>query len=68
MHGPNTEQVVRELPLNQKEVVVEFDMAYTNLNEKRVGKAWLDLIFEGPEMNQVVIRDLTFARCPRAEF
>ncbi|KGM50314.1 DUF6478 family protein [Pseudooceanicola atlanticus] len=67
VHGPNTEQVVRELPLNQKEVVVEFDMAYTNLNEKRVEKAWLDLIFEGPEMNQVVVRDLTFARCPRAE-
>lgn len=65
-HGPNTEQIVRELPLGADDVVVEFDLAYTRLNEKRVEKAWLDLIFEGPEMNQVVLRDLTFARLPRA--
>ncbi len=66
-HGPNTEQMVRELPLFEDDVNVEFDLAYSRLNEKRVENAWLDLIFEGPEMNQVVIRDLTFARSPRAE-
>ena len=65
-HGPNTEQIVRELPLQDDEVMVEYDMAYTNLNEKRVERAWVDLIFEGPEMNQVTLRDLTFARLPRA--
>lgn len=67
-YGPNTEQVVRELPQTGKEAMVEFDLAYTNINEKRLEKAWLDLIFEGPEMNQVILRDLTLARCPRAEF
>lgn len=66
-HGPNTEQIVRELPLHEEEIMVEFDLAYTKLNEKRVEKAWLDLIFEGPEMNQVTLRDLTFSRRPRAE-
>lgn len=66
-HGPNTEQIVRELPLNEEEIVVEFDLAYTNLNEKRVDRAWIDLIFEGPEMNQVVLRDVTLTRRPRAE-
>lgn len=66
-HGPNTEQIVRELPLNEEEVMVEFDLAYTNMNEKRVERAWVDLIFEGPEMNQIVLRDLTLARRPRAE-
>ena len=66
-HGPNTEQIVRELPLHEEEIMVEFDLAYTKLNEKRVEKAWLDLIFEGPEMNQVILRDLTFSRRPRAE-
>lgn len=66
-HGPNTEQIVRELPLGTENVMVEFDLAYTNLNEKRVEKMWLDLIFEGPEMNQVTLRDLTFSRRPRAE-
>ena len=66
-HGPNTEQIVRELPLHEEEVMVEFDLAYTKLNERRIERAWLDLIFEGPEMNQVTIRDLTFSRRPRAE-
>ncbi|CUH65257.1 hypothetical protein TG4357_01763 [Thalassovita gelatinovora] len=66
-HGPNTEQIVRELPLHEEEIMVEFDLAYTKLNEKRVEKAWLDLIFEGPDMNQVTLRDLTFSRRPRAE-
>lgn len=66
-HGPNVEQVVRELPLNESEVMVEFDLFYTRLNEKRVEKAWVDLIFEGPELNQIVLRDLTVSRRPRAE-
>lgn len=66
-HGPNTEQIVRELPLFEDDVWVEFDLAYTKLNEKRADKMWVDLIFEGPEMNQVIIRDVTFSRVPRAE-
>lgn len=66
-HGPNQEQIVRELPLQDDEVMVEFDLAYTRMNEKRVDKMWVDLIFEGPEMNQVTLRDLTFTRRPRAE-
>lgn len=66
-HGPNTEQLVRELPLQMGEDFVEFDLAYTKMNEKRVEKAWVDLIFEGPQMNQIVLRDLSFARHPRAE-
>ena len=66
-HGPNTEQIVRELPKDAKDSFVEFDLAYTNLNEKRVDKMWLDLIFEGPQMNQVTLRDITFSRYPRAE-
>jgi len=47
--------------------MVEFDLAYTKLNEKRVESMWVDLIFEGPEMNQVTLRDVTFSRNPRAE-
>ncbi len=66
-NGPNTEQIVRELDLRQEQTVVEFDLAYSNLNERRVEGAWIDLIFEGPEMNQVTLRDLTFSRRPRAQ-
>ncbi|WP_281966427.1 DUF6478 family protein [Roseovarius nanhaiticus] len=67
-HGPNTEQIVRELPLHEDEIIVEFDLAYSALNEKRIERAWVDLIFENPEMSQVILRDLTFSRRPRAEF
>ncbi|HEX9858743.1 MAG TPA: DUF6478 family protein [Paracoccaceae bacterium] len=66
-HGPNVEQIVRELPLAAEEVMVEFDLSYSKLNEKRVERMWVDLIFEGPEMNQVIVRDLTFSRRPRAD-
>jgi len=66
-HGPNAEQMVLEMPTDTSECMVEFDLAYSNLNEKRVEGMWLDLIFEGPEMNQVIIRDLTMCRYPRAE-
>lgn len=66
-HGPNLEQILREVPRTEGEVMVEFDLAYTRMNEKRVEKAWLDLIFEGPEMNQIILRDVTLTRRPRAE-
>jgi len=66
-HGPNTEQIVRELPLNQDNVMVEFDLAYTRMNEKRAERMWIELIFEGPQMNQIILRDITFSRRPRAE-
>jgi hypothetical protein len=66
-HGPNTEQIVRELPLNEVNCMVEFDLAYSNLNEKRIERAWIDLIFENPQMSQVTLRDLTLSRSPRAE-
>ncbi len=66
-HGPNVEQIVRELPLGEDDVTVEFDLAYTKMNERRVERMWLDLIFEGAEMNQVTLRDVSLSRRPRAE-
>mgnify|MGYP006142543641 FL=1 len=38
-HGPNTEQIVRELSLHEADIVVEFDLAYFNLKEKWVERA-----------------------------
>lgn len=66
-HGPNSEQIVRELEIKNGQVAVDFDLAYTNLNEKRLERAWVDLIFERPQMSQVILRDVTFSRRPRAE-
>jgi hypothetical protein len=65
-HGPNTEQIVRELELGSREMSVEFDIYYTQFNEDRGDGMWIDLIFEGPSMNQVTIRDVTLTRRPRA--
>ncbi len=67
-HGPNTEQLVREFNSGQKDQTIEFELAYSQINEKRIEKLWLDLIFETPDLNQVVLRDLTFLRLPRAPY
>lgn len=66
-HGPNVEQLVREFDGSNGEYVIEFDMAASRLNESRVERAWVDLIFEGPEMNAITLRDVTLSRRPRAE-
>lgn len=66
-HGPNVEQVVQEFPPGDGIVAAEFDLAYTHLNEKRADRMWLDVILDCPEMNQVILRDVTLSRRPRAE-
>lgn len=66
-HGPNTEQIVREFARTNRVEVLEFDLDYTEINERRIERMWLDLIFEDPEMNQITLRDLTVSRRPRAE-
>ena len=66
-HGPNTEQIVRQLEFGQQHGVAEFDLAYSNINEKRAEKIWIDLIFDNPGMNQITLHDLTLTRAPRAD-
>lgn len=66
-NGPNTEQMVREMALHNGVALAEFDLAYANVNEKRVEKIWLDLILEAPRMNRLVIWDMTVARALRAD-
>lgn len=65
-HGPNTEQIPQEMHLDGAKGSVAFDLAYSNLNEKRVEKAWVDLIFENPRMNRIDLRDVTLSRRLRA--
>ena len=65
-HGPNTEQVLLTLP-DTEEAMVEFDLAYTQLNPARAERMWIDLMIEAPAMNRIVFRDLTLSRYPRAE-
>lgn len=65
--GPNTEQLVQEIPLQDHNAVVDFDLAFADIVENRIDGMWLDLIFEEPAMNQLRIRDMSFCRYPRAD-
>ncbi|MBD9526226.1 MULTISPECIES: DUF6478 family protein [Paracoccus] len=71
-HGPNTDEVLQHLhgleAGLQSQRVIEFDLAYTEMNEKRLEKIWLDLIFESPGMSAVEIRELFLSRHLRADF
>ncbi len=66
-HGPNTERLVRKVVLSDEEVIAEFDLADSELNEQRLEGAWVDLIFNEPQDRKVTIQDLTLCRYPRAE-
>ncbi|WP_322890407.1 MULTISPECIES: DUF6478 family protein [unclassified Yoonia] len=66
-HGPNTEQILLTLPQNGAQSTVAFDLAYTQLNEQRAERMWIDLMFDNPAMNRVTLRDLTICRYPRAQ-
>jgi hypothetical protein len=66
-HGPNLSQPVSNLPQDGRDKVAEFDLAYADINEKRVERAWVDLILNDVAMTRIVIRDLMISRRPRAE-
>lgn len=66
-HGPNLAQPVSALPDEGRDKVAEFDLAYADLNDKRIERAWVDLILNEPAMTRTVIRDLVVSRRPRAE-
>ncbi|MDO5605019.1 MAG: DUF6478 family protein [Paracoccus sp. (in: a-proteobacteria)] len=69
-NGPNTEEMLRHLGGMRAGAVstnlTEFDLALTEMNERRLDKIWLDLIFERPQMNAAVIREMVLSRHPRA--
>ena len=71
-HGPNVEEIAQKFvdiePGAPHRQVIEFDLAYTEMNERRLDKIWLDLIFEGPRMSAVEIHELFLSRHLRAEF
>ena len=66
-HGPNVAQLVQELPQDGRGKLVEFDLAYAKLDETRIERAWLDLIFNDAGQTRITLRDLVVSRRPRAE-
>ena len=67
-HGPNVEQLVRQVEFDGATGVAEFDLAYSKINEKRIEKGWLDLIVEGPKTTRIALWDMVMLRAPRADF
>ena len=65
-HGPNTDQILRGIDLDRHDNVVEFDMFYSAIEPDKVSGMWLDIIWENPAMNRIVINDLVLSRHPRA--
>ncbi|MGL4239316.1 DUF6478 family protein [Tabrizicola sp.] len=66
-HGPNLSQPVSNLPVEGRVKVAEFDLAYADINDKRIERAWLDLILNDVSMARIHIRDVVLSRRPRAE-
>lgn len=66
-HGPNTEQVSKDVTLKDGVALVEFDLAYMPFRENRVEQIWFDLFFDHPSMNAIRIHDLVLSRHRRAK-
>lgn len=45
----------------------EFDLGHAHLSEKRIEKLWIDIFFQSPTLNRIVVHDLVISRRPRAE-
>jgi hypothetical protein len=66
-HGPNLAQMVSDFPVANGEVIVEFDLAHGKIDDTRIERVWLDLIFNEVAMAGISLRDMVVSRRPRAE-
>lgn len=70
-HGPDTEQVVRNLdtpgPGGGVRAETGFDLGFVPMNPRRLAKIWLDVIVEKPGANAVRLHDLVISRHHRAD-
>lgn len=65
-HGPNTEQVVRMIDIGEGEGFAEFDIFYTDFEQKRATSAWIDLIINEPAHMQITLEEAIILRRARA--
>ncbi|SFB05037.1 hypothetical protein SAMN05421688_2556 [Poseidonocella pacifica] len=66
--GPQTNTLVRDFDPSHARPMVEFDLAYAELERRPIDRLWLDLILHDPAMNQIDLRDVTLMRLTRAAF
>ncbi len=65
--GPNVESLIVKRDPNSVDEAFEFDLSSATLDESRLDRAWIDLIFDAPAYNQISIKGVTLHRHPRAE-
>ena len=65
-HGPNTEQIVRMIDVGQGESFAEFDIFYTEFEQKRAASAWIDLIINDPTHKTIALEEVVILRRVRA--
>lgn len=66
-HGPNKEEIASQLEGPDHACVAEFDLGFSDINEKRIEKLWCEFFFEAPAMKRIVFRDMTLSRRLRSE-
>lgn len=66
-HGPNVAELVSALPIGTSPAIAEFDLAYARIDQRRIERAWVDLIFNDAGMTRIILHDLVLSRRPRAE-
>ncbi len=65
-HGPNTEQIVRMINIGAGESFAEFDIFYTDYEQKRAASAWIDLIINDPAHKRITLEQVIILRRARA--
>jgi hypothetical protein len=58
--------IVRELP-RAEAAFVDFDLAFLRTDVSRAERLWIDLIFDSPAANALLLEDVLLSRTPRAE-
>ena len=64
--GPNMKRIVRDIDHGSDRQVVEFDLFEIGFDDRRLSKAWVEIILQAPRMTQAKLRDLTLSRRLRA--
>lgn len=59
--------IVRELPRGPAAAFVDFDLAFLRTDVSRAERLWVDLIFDSPAANGILLQDIRLSRTPRAE-
>lgn len=65
-HGPNTEQIVRMIDVGEGESFAEFDIFYTEFEQKRAASGWIDLIINDPAHKTIALEEVVILRRVRA--